>query len=284
MTTATRNPVPKACVIGWPIKHSRSPLIHRFWLNRYGLAGDYEIREVEPDQLAEFVATMADDGFVGCNVTAPHKEAVIASIQRIDKAASDIGAVNTIWREGSDWVGGNTDMTGLIANLDTEAPGWDSGEVRAVVLGAGGAARAAVAGLVSRKAARVTIVNRSLSRAEGLATAFAGRGAQIAISSPTTIAAALADATLLLNATSLGMQGKEPLEIDLQPLPVTAVVYDLVYVPLQTELLAQARRRGLATVDGIGMLLHQAVPGFAHWFGVTPVVDPALRAHVLASF
>ena len=284
MNPANPNAIPRACVIGWPIRHSRSPLIHRCWLKKHGLPGDYVLREVEPEGLAGFISTMAQEGFVGCNVTVPHKEAVMPLLDRLDATAASIGAVNTIWREGTDWIGGNTDMIGLLANLDAEAPGWDACEIRAVVLGAGGAARAAVAGLVLRKAATVTIVNRSLDRAQRLAAAFAGRGTDIRISSAGQAAAALGEATLLLNATSLGMQSKEPLELDLAPLPAGAVVYDLVYVPLETDLLSQARARGLVCVDGLGMLLHQAVPGFAHWFGVTPQVDAALRAHVLASF
>ncbi len=275
---------PKACVIGWPIEHSRSPLIHGHWLKTLGIEGSYDKQAVRPEDLAGFVIGMADAGLVGCNVTVPHKEAIMPLLDELTADARDIGAVNTVWRDAGKWIGGNTDMTGFLANLDAGAPGWDAGQDRtAVVLGAGGAARAVVAGLIAREFPRIVIANRTPERASALAQSFRGRGSGIETCGFDDLSGHLRDAVILVNATSLGMAGSDRLRIDLSRLPAGAVVNDLVYVPLETELLAHARARGLATVDGLGMLLHQAVPGFARWFGVTPSVDAQLRAHVLAS-
>jgi shikimate dehydrogenase len=271
--------IPKACVIGWPIKHSRSPVIHRFWLRELGIEGDYVIQPVEPERAAVFLARFAESGYVGGNVTVPHKETAYAAVARREPAARAIGAVNTLWLEDGVLVGTNTDAIGFLANLDQEAPGWDKAGGTALVLGAGGAARAIVFALTTRGFARIHVVNRTVARAAALAERF---GATVMPAQPEALAWLLAEADVLVNTTSLGMEGQPPLEIDLAPLKNTAIVNDLVYVPLTTPLLAAARARGLVAVDGLGMLLHQAVPGFERWFGARPTVTPALRAAVLA--
>lgn len=270
----------RACVVGWPAKHSRSPLIHRHWLAEHGIAGDYVIEEVAPEEFSGFLAALAERGYAGCNVTVPHKVAAAGLVSRLDAAAGALQAVNTVWYEDGDLCGGNTDVHGFLANLDEAAPGWDSPLGKAVVLGAGGAARAAVFGLIGRGAGRVEIVNRSPERAEALAATYPR---QARAASWDDLPRALQGASLLVNTTSLGMVGMPPLEIDLEPLPGEAVVNDIVYVPLETGLIAAARRRGLRTADGLGMLLHQAAPGFERWFGVRPTVTPVLRAILEAS-
>jgi shikimate dehydrogenase len=272
--------VPTACVIGWPIEHSRSPAIHKFWLKQLGISGDYVRRAVAPEAIAAFLADFGNSGFVGANVTVPHKEAAFAAVAETDAAARAIGAVNTLWISGGKLSGTNTDTFGFLANLDEGAKAWDKSPGSAVVLGAGGAARAVIWALLSRGFDPVHIVNRTPGRAEALADRFGARAKPAAwIELPRL----LAGARLLVNTTTLGMRGGEPLTIDLTPLPADAVVTDLVYVPLVTELLAAARARGLVAVDGLGMLLHQAAPGFERWFGKMPEVTPELRAAVLAT-
>ncbi len=271
---------PVACVIGWPIKHSRSPVIHRFWLNELGLDGDYVIRPVEPDQAVGFFATFARSGFVGCNVTVPHKEAAFAAVHRREAAAEETGALNTVWIEDGKLAGTNTDPAGFLANLDEQAPGWDASAGAAVVLGAGGAARAVVWALLGRGFAPVTVVNRTPERAKALADRF---GWRVATASWESLPGHLAAARLLVNTTTLGMHGQPLLDIDVSHLPREAVVNDLVYVPLETPLVTSARVAGLTAVGGLGMLLHQAVPGFARWFGKRPQVTQALVAAVQKS-
>jgi shikimate dehydrogenase len=249
-------------------------MLHGFWLRTLGLPGRYEAQEVAPEALAAFMTGLRGAGFTGGNVTIPHKLAVISYLSRIDPAAAAIGAVNTIWTEGDQLVGGNTDAHGFLANLDESAPGWGGqGEV-CVVLGAGGAARAAAYGLLQR-GMRVHLVNRTLASAEAIAAHF---GANVTANDMSALPLLLPKASLLVNTTSLGMRGKPTLDIDIASLRPGAVVYDIVYVPLVTALLRDAGQRGYRTVDGLGMLLHQAVPGFARWFGATPAVTPALRA------
>ncbi|MCT8972207.1 shikimate dehydrogenase [Microbaculum marinisediminis] len=269
------NDIPKACVIGWPARHSRSPLIHRHWLRRYGIAGDYVIEEIEPEDFEAFLSDLSAHGYVGCNVTLPHKEAAARLVARRDETAARLGAVNTVWYQDGDLVGANTDVYGFLANLDAGAPRWDAGLDRAVVLGAGGAARGIVHGLLTRGVGRIDVVNRSLDRAAALADAF---GPAVIARGWDEIDTVLEDARLLVNTTSLGMQGNPPLEIDLAPLAAEAIVNDIVYVPLETNLLKAARARDLNAVDGLGMLLYQAVPGFEKWFGVRPDVTSDLRA------
>ncbi len=269
---------PTACILGWPLSHTRSPLIHRFWLRSLGIAGDYLARPVAPDDIAAVLQGFAAGTFVGGNVTIPYKEQALAAVADADPAARAIGAVNTLWAEGGRLLGANTDAVGFLASLDADAPGWGGGGP-AVVLGAGGAARAIVWALLQRRFAPVTIVNRTPERAEGLALRF-GSGAVAA--SWSDLPALLETASLLVNTTSLGMVGQPALDVDLAPLPATAIVTDLVYAPLETPLLAAAKARALRTVDGLGMLLHQAAPGFERWFGVRPAVTPELRALVVA--
>jgi shikimate dehydrogenase len=260
-----------ACLIGWPAAHSRSPLIHHYWLRKLGIAGGYNIEAVPPEGFAEFVLHLSTHGFVGANVTIPHKERALI-LSKPDERASAVGAANTLWYEGDELRSTNTDIEGFINNLDACAPGWDTTE--ALVLGAGGAARAAVFGLIERGIKRVHLANRTVGRARALADQF---GASVDPVSWDAIRDLLPRAGLLVNTTSLGMHGQPPLEVDVGLLPPHAVVADLVYVPLQTPLLSAARARGLKSADGLGMLLHQAVRGFELWFGQRPEVTSELR-------
>ncbi|TPK40895.1 shikimate dehydrogenase [Mesorhizobium sp. B2-5-3] len=268
----------KAFVTGHPIKHSRSPKIHGHWLARYGIDGSYQAIDVAPQDFAEFLKTLQASGYLGGNVTIPHKEAAFALIERRDEAAQQIGAVNTLWLEGGQLWGGNTDSHGFAANLDDHAPGWAS-IGPAVVLGAGGASRAVIHALKQRGIRDIRIVNRTLARAVELRDRF---GAGVSAHGMAATGELLADAGLLINTTALGMQGNEGLAADPALLPDHAIVTDIVYVPLETPLLAAASARKLKTVDGLGMLLNQAVPGFERWFGVRPQVTPELRALVEA--
>ena len=269
---------PKACVIGWPAKHSRSPLVHRYWLKRYGLPGDYGIAEVSPDDFDRFLRNLRENGYVGGNITVPHKTAAARIVRDLDETAAALGAVNTVWYDNGDLIGANTDVYGFLANLDASVPDWQVDVDRAVVLGAGGAARGIVHGLLSRGIDRIDVINRTVERAEALRTDF---GDSVAAFSTDALPTRLAGARLLINTTSLGMTGAPPLDIDLAPLADGAVVSDIVYVPLQTALLKRASARGLRTVDGLGMLLHQAVPGFERWFGRRPEVTEDLRALIV---
>lgn len=274
-----RKTVRHACVIGDPIAHSRSPMIHGYWLKEYGLAGIYDRRLVKADDLPALVEEIRSGRLAGCNVTVPHKEAVARLVDRRTPVADALGAVNTLWSEhGLVW-GDNTDVEGFTANLDDQVPGWAVRVRHAVVLGAGGAARGIVYGLRARGVARITVINRSMERARELARAF---GDHVGVADWAERGAWLGEADLLVNTTSLGMAGQPPLDIDVGLLPAQAIVADIVYVPLKTPLLARAHERRLATVDGLGMLLHQAVPGFARWFGVRPHVTPRLREILVA--
>jgi len=268
----------KAFVTGHPIAHSRSPKIHGYWLAQYGIDGSYEAIDVAPDDFASFLKALGDNGFRGGNVTIPHKEAAFAGVARRDHAADAIGAVNTLWFEDGVLWGGNTDGYGFAANLDQYAPGW-AANGPAVVLGAGGASRAVIHALKERAVKDIRIVNRTLARAEELGRHF---GAGISAHGADALGELLGDAGLLVNTTSLGMHGNETLAADPGALPDHAIVTDIVYVPLETPLLAAARARGLKTVDGLGMLLHQAVPGFERWFGRKPEVTPELRRMIVA--
>ncbi|WP_336801222.1 shikimate dehydrogenase [Kaistia sp. MMO-174] len=271
--------VPTACVIGWPVKHSRSPIIHRHWLSELGLAGDYVRHPVEPEQAAAFFAGFATGPFVGCNVTVPHKEVAFAAVDHADAVATALGAVNTVWLEDGRLMGSNTDAEGFIANLDHGAPGFDANPGAAIVLGAGGAARAVIWALQARGFAPIHVINRTRDRAGALAERF---GSDIHPAGWEDLPALLPQASLLVNTTSLGMEGQPPLVIDLAAARDDLLVTDIVYIPLETPLLKVARSRGLKTVDGLGMLLHQAVPGFERWFGRRPVVTPELRRLILA--
>ncbi len=266
-----------ACLIGWPAAHSRSPLIHHYWLRTLDIEGGYNIEAVPPEGFAEFVLHLSTHGFVGANVTIPHKERALA-LSIPDDRARAVGAANTLWYKGGELRSTNTDIEGFIGNLDACAPGWD-GVTDALVLGAGGSSRAVVFGLLERGIERVHLANRSIERARALADQFGARVHPIAWDA---IGEWLPRAGLLVNTTSLGMHGQPALEVDVGRLPSHAVVADLVYVPLQTPLLSAARARGLKTADGLGMLLHQAVRGFELWFGQRPEVTSALRALVEA--
>ncbi|MBW8271188.1 shikimate dehydrogenase [Caldovatus sp. SYSU G05006] len=266
-----------AGVLGWPVAHSRSPRLHGFWLERHGIDGAYVPLPVRPERFAQVVRALADLGFRGANVTLPHKEAAFAVCDEVAPFAHRAGAVNTlVFHEDGRIEGSNTDGYGFLESIREEVPGWRADRGPAVLLGAGGSARAVAAALLDAGCPRVVLVNRTRARAEALARALGG---------PITVAERppLAEAALLVNTTALGMQGQPTLELDLSPLPPGAVVADLVYVPLETRLVAAARARGdLAAVGGLGMLLHQARPGFARWFGVEPQVDAALRDFVAA--
>jgi shikimate dehydrogenase len=273
--TAPRTPA--ACLIGWPAAHSRSPLIHHYWLRTLGIEGGYVIEAVPPDDLRDFVLRLSLRGFVGANVTIPHKEGVLA-LSTPDARARAVGAANTLWFEDGELRSTNTDVEGFIGNLDASAPGWDkAGE--ALVLGAGGSSRAVVFGLLERGIKRIHLANRTLARAETLAKQF---GSNVHAIGWDAINEVLPGAKLLVNTTSLGMHGQPSLDIDIARLPQEAVVADLVYVPLVTPLLALSKARGLRTADGLGMLLHQAVRGFELWFGQRPQVTAELRALIEA--
>jgi shikimate dehydrogenase len=275
MTSGTKSPA--ACLIGWPAAHSRSPMIHHYWLRTLGIEGGYVIEAVPPDEFGDFVLRLSVRGFVGANVTRPHKEHALA-LSKPDARARAVGAANTLWYEGGELRSTNTDVEGFINNLDACAPGWDRVE-EALVLGAGGASRAVLFGLIERGIKRVHLANRTLARASTLADQF---GPRVSPVSWDAISDLLPRVGLLVNTTSLGMHGQPALELDAGLLSPDAVVADLVYVPLQTPLLAAAQGRGLKTADGLGMLLHQAVRGFELWFGRRPEVTPELRALVEA--
>jgi shikimate dehydrogenase len=274
--------VTKAFVVGHPIAHSRSPLIHGHWLAEHGIDGSYERIDVAPEAFPEFLRTLRENGFAGGNVTIPHKEAAFALVDVLTPRAKQIGAVNTLAFDAEGRLtGDNTDAPGFIAHLD-QSLGADWGERSggtALVLGAGGAARAIVVGLLERGVGRVRIANRTRARADALVALEPERVSTLDWAE---LSAALPGTGLLVNTTSLGMAGHGALDLDLTPLPATAAVADIVYVPLETPLLAAARARGLAAVDGLGMLLHQAVPGFSRWFGIEPAVTPALRDRLVA--
>jgi shikimate dehydrogenase len=269
---------PAACVIGWPAAHSRSPIIHNYWLKLHGIAGEYRAEAVPPDAFAAFLESLPARGYVGANVTIPHKERAL-TLSQPDERAQAVGAANTLWRDGATLRSTNTDVEGFLANLDACAPGWDRGLDEVVVLGAGGSARAVLFGLRERGAKRVHVVNRTHARADELRARF---GAFVAAATWDEADGLAGSAALIVNTTSLGMAGQPPLNIDVSRIATGAVVADLVYVPLRTPLLAAAQARGLRTADGLGMLLHQAVRGFSLWFGVAPKVTAELRALVEA--
>jgi shikimate dehydrogenase len=269
--------VPAACLIGWPAAHSRSPLIHHYWLRKLGIEGGYNIEAVPPEGFAEFVLNLSGHGFVGANVTIPHKERAL-ELSVPDARARAAGASNTLWYENGTLRSTNTDIEGFIDNLDASAPGWDAAE-EALVLGAGGSARGVVFGLIERGIKRVHLANRTAERVQALVDQFGARVCPLAWDA---IGDLLPRAGLLVNTTSLGMHGQPALQIDTRRLRSHAVVADLVYVPLETPLLAAARACGLKTTDGLGMLLYQAVRGFELWFGRRPEVTSELRALVEA--
>jgi shikimate dehydrogenase len=274
-----------AGIIGWPVAHSRSPALHNFWLAEHAIDGVYVPLAVRPEELEQALRALPALGFRGCNLTIPHKAAALSIVDRVVPLARRIGAINTIV-VGRDrrLEGSNTDAFGFREHLRESVPGWDPAGGPAVVLGAGGAARAVVAALGEAGVAEICLTNRTPRRAEVLAQDLGGMPARITVHEWSERGRLLRGAGLLVNATSLGMHNQPPLELDLSGLPREAVVVDIVYVPLETPLLASARRRGNRTVDGLGMLLHQGRPGFEAWFGSPVRVSRELRAAVLATF
>lgn len=275
----SRETVVKAFVTGWPVKHSRSPLIHNYWLRQFGLSGEYHPEAVKVGDFTDFITRMKSGGsaYVGGNVTIPHKEAACILADRGDVLVQELGAANTLWLEDGRICATNTDVHGFAANLDEQHQDWDKIS-RAVVLGAGGASRAVICALRERGIAEINVLNRTLSRAHELADRF---GKTVYAHPLEALSETLQGAELFVNTTSLGMDGEEAPEIDFSAMSSDAVVTDIVYVPLRTPILKRAEEQGLATVDGLGMLLHQAVPGFEKWFGVRPVVEKSLRTLVI---
>jgi shikimate dehydrogenase len=268
-----------AGIFGWPVDHSRSPRLHGYWLKEFGIDGAYIPFSTHPAKLEQAIRALPAFGFRGGNLTLPHKERALTLVDEATPLARRIGAINTlIVREDGSILGDNTDGYGFVANLKQAQPAWRGTAGPAVVLGAGGAARAIVVSLLDEGVPEIRLVNRTTRRAEEIA---AGVGGPIKVLPWDARAAALKDAALLVNSTNLGMSGQQSLELDLANLPNAATVYDIVYVPLMTELLKAAQQRGNRIVDGIGMLLHQGRPGFKAWFGQDPQVTPQLRAFVL---
>lgn len=268
-----------AGVMGWPIGHSRSPRLHGYWLERYGVDGAYVPLAVAPERAEQAIRALPALGFRGCNVTVPLKEIAFRTVDRLDATARRMGAVNTIVvAEDGTLSGGNTDGFGFLENLKAGCADWSAEQGPAVVIGAGGAARAVVVALLDAGAPEIRLVNRTVARAEELA---AGIGGPIKVVEWVSRETALDGAAVLVNTTTQGMTGHPPLDLDLRRLPPEAVVNDIVYVPLETPLLASARLRGNPAVGGIGMLLHQARPGFKAWFGVEPDVTSELTRFVL---
>ncbi|PXA90197.1 shikimate dehydrogenase [Caulobacter sp. D4A] len=269
-----------AFVTGWPVKHSRSPLIHGHWLKQFGIDGSYRAEAVTEADFPAFIRALKDgsSGFRGGNVTIPHKELAFKLADRPDELAEELGASNTLWMEDGLLHATNTDGHGFTANLDDRHPGWDRTS-RAVVFGAGGASRAVIQAIRDRGIGEIHVVNRTVARAEELADRF---GPKVHAHPVEALGEVMSGAGLFVNTTSLGMDGSEAPDIDYAPLTSGAVVTDIVYVPLKTPLLVQAEAQGFPIVDGLGMLLHQAVPGFEKWFGRRPVVDMALRDLVIA--
>jgi len=265
------------CVIAWPAGHSRSPLIHNYWIKQHNLNAEYRREAVPPEKFADFVSNLRANGYIGANISVPHKEVALKLTEPDDRARA-VGAANALWYDDDRLRSTNTDVEGFLANLDAVTPGWDRGLSTAVVLGAGGGARAVIFALLAREVGRIYVINRTAARAKALQKKFGNR-IQVASWEETT--GLLGGAGLLVNTTTLGMVGQPPLDLNLR-CPPSLVVADLVYDPLVTGLLALARARGLRTADGLGMLLHQAVRGFQLWFGVRPEVTAELRALIEA--
>jgi shikimate dehydrogenase len=272
----------RACVVGWPVEHSRSPLIHGHWLRAYGIAGSYTKEAVRPENLGAFLASLPQRGFSGCNVTLPHKEAAFAAAAERDPSALAVGAANTLWFEEGRLCAANTDTYGFMTHLSRSVPDWLSADRPVAIFGAGGAARAIVHGFLEAGVAEILLFNRTRDRAEELAHAFRNRRGRIKVLDWAEGGGAARGACVVVNTTSLGMIGAGSLDLDFKQFEDRTVVADVVYVPLETPFLRSARLHGLRTVDGLGMLLHQAVPGFEKCFGVRPEVTDALRALVVA--
>ena len=269
----------KACVIGWPIAHSRSPLIHTYWLKRYGIDAVYEKKAVEPESVAQFITNLASSEFIGCNVTIPHKETAFQAVTKVDEIASRLGAVNTVYLIDGAICGTNTDGEGFIASLHHVHPAFNLKNKTAVIVGAGGAAKAIIGALLDEGTETIGIINRTRERIHDLQVHFGSGIYEIseAISND-----ALQSCGLLVNTTSQGMEGQPSLELEIQSLNPNALVADIVYAPLETAFLSKARRQGNPVLGGLGMLLHQAVRGFELWFGVKPEVTAGLYELIAA--
>jgi len=263
-----------ACVIGWPVEHSRSPLLHGYWLKKYGIDGTYTKRAVAPEAVADFLQSLRANGYVGCNVTVPHKAAAFSAANEREDSAKAVSAANTLWLSDGKLVAANTDTYGYMTNLSQQAPGWDRRDAPVSILGAGGAARAIVFGFLDAGVSEIRVFNRTRARAETLAQQF---GSCVKVFDWSEREAGSRDSAVLVNTTTIGMNGAGTLDLDLAGFDPECVVSDIVYVPLETELLRKAKSQGLRTVDGLGMLLHQGVPGFEKWFGVRPEVTDELR-------
>ncbi len=261
----------KACVIGWPISHSRSPLIHNYWLAKLQISGSYERVAVEPQNLANFLKNLSANGYVGCNVTLPHKETAIAAVDHCDESVKAIGALNTIYMRNAKTYATSTDGDGFLQNLLTHVPEFNPVGKNIIILGAGGSAKAIIHRLLKTGVNSITVANRTLSRTQDLRESFGPKIIPVETQNLT-----LETCDVLINTTSQGMSGQPELEIDLSSLPMKAIVVDIVYIPLKTQLLKNAEARGNRIVPGLGMLLHQAVTGFELWFGVRPEVIPEL--------
>ena len=269
----------KACVIGWPIAHSRSPLIHTYWLKKYGIDAVYEKKAVEPKNVAQFIANLAASEFSGCNVTIPHKETAFQAVAKADEIASRLGTVNTVYIKDGVICGTNTDGEGFIASLRHAYPEFDLRNKTAVIIGAGGAAKAIIGALLDEGVEKIGIINRTRERIHELQAQF---GSGIYEISETVFNEALKSCGLLVNTTSKGMEGQPPLELEMQSLNPNALVADIVYTPLETAFLAKARQRGNPVLGGLGMLLHQALRGFELWFDVKPDVTAELYELIAA--
>jgi shikimate dehydrogenase len=270
----------RACVVGWPVEHSRSPLIHGHWLRRYGIAGSYTAESVRSEELEGFLRSLGRRGFSGCNVTLPHKEAAFAVATERDSSAVAVGAANTLWLDAGRLYAANTDTYGFMTHLTQTVPDWASIDRPVAIFGAGGAARAIVQGFLEAGVAEILLFNRTRERAERLARAFGMRRGRIKVLNWAASDRTAAQACVVVNTTPLGMNGAGSLELDFKQFDSRTIVADTVYVPLDTALLRSARVHGLRTVDGLGMLLHQAVPGFEKWFGIRPEVTDDLRSLV----
>ena len=269
----------KACVIGWPIAHSRSPLIHGYWLKKYGIDAAYEKKAVEPKNAAQFIANLTHSEFIGCNVTIPHKEAAFQAVAKADEIARRLGAVNTVYLEEGVVCGTNTDGEGFIASLRDAHPKFNLRDKTAIIVGAGGAAKAIIGALLDEGVKKIGIINRTRERIRDLQVQFKSSVYEI---SQTNSDDALKSCGLLVNTTSQGMEGQPPLELEIRSLNPDALVADIVYTPLETAFLAKARLRGNPVLGGLGMLLHQAVKGFELWFGVKPEVTDELYELIAA--
>ena len=274
-----KRPGKRACVIGWPIEHSRSPAIHGYWLDRYRIGGTYSKEAVRPDDIESFLRGLAHAGFAGCNVTIPHKEAAFRIADERDASAVAVGAANTLWLEGSRLCAANTDTYGYMTYLSLQEEDWNRRDAPVSILGAGGAARAIVHGFLEAGVSEIRLFNRSAERAEALAADFAPR---VKVFPWEQRSRAATESAVLVNTTAVGLKGEGSLDIDFTDFHPDCIVSDIVYVPLETPLIRDARRHGLRTVDGLGMLLHQAVPGFEKWFGVRPEVTDELYEKIAA--